>query len=1035
MDFTKLRAQAMRSGEDEEAVTVNTRALIDKVLARYSGEWTTLRELLQNAADAQATTVKIKFETLPSAQVPLANTTNQSEVLKHVLLNHTLKRLMVVNDGQAFGTNDWSRLKRIAEGNPDETKIGAFGVGFYSVFADCEEPFVSSGKEAMAFYWKGNSLFTRKIQVPESPSGSGSDTTFVLDYRNNTSPVPNLLSICQFLATSLTFVALQNVELWLDDWKVLSLHKKSSPSSEIPISRDVDTKTKDGLMKVQSLGQESVQMDATFMNVIGWKPSSSTTVPKTSSFGESNYGISSEPTSLRSFFSRLTATSSHANLKTKAAREEKALQEIVLEDLTAPTTANVFLRVTTASIRTSVTAAFASELERATKKPPPKTTKLAILTSSYDEAAASIPSTKGDTVAKGIDIFASVLPSGKNQKGRVFIGFPTSQSTGAGMHLSAPSVIPTVERESIDLNARWVRTWNIEMLRVAGIMSRLAFTSEMSMLSSNLKRASEMAGRGSKITKDDVAKFVPEALHILKTFTFNESTPSGQVAQIIEEAFWTTYKRPSIEIYSTKGILQTDSVRLATEDFSGFVEGIPVVPEALVNTPFVLKLRDFGLITEITVGDVRKELGAKALTKDQLVHFIGWAGRKAFTGEIDAPTIHSLLDCAVATVGDNENQGGIVALSTIKYYRNPTKIPPELPVPPNTISFELTRSSSSNELQALGWEPLEIVPWLRFLAESVGSRNGLSSEQDITWSPKFAAQVLAIISKQWDTLGNSSKPIVISLLKPLTVIPTKLGMKLPAEAYFPNVRLFDDLPIVAGCQGVKEKFLAALGVRKTVELDTIFQRLLNPTQTTAEGEVSAKWNHVDLITYLASVREDIPAEDLKKLRTTPICAAEAGPPGLESSQGTAKRFKISELFEPKENLRHLGLPILQWPGKAGYRPGSNESRFLLGLGLRAYPSVPELVEMMSATDIPTRGKAMAYFILNHQINNYAAFNLSSSAKAFLPLQDDEKRVVSPSQCFTNEKAALLGFSILRRDLVIHANVSLPNIQNLRKTSH
>src|SRR5579871_5986606 len=128
MDYTKLRAQAMRSGEDEEAVTVNTRALIDKVLARYSGEHTTLRELIQNAADASANTVRIKFETLPSAQIPLANTTNNSEILKHVLLHHTLRRLLVTNDGLPFGANDWSRLKRIAEGNPDETKIGAFGV-------------------------------------------------------------------------------------------------------------------------------------------------------------------------------------------------------------------------------------------------------------------------------------------------------------------------------------------------------------------------------------------------------------------------------------------------------------------------------------------------------------------------------------------------------------------------------------------------------------------------------------------------------------------------------------------------------------------------------------------------------------------------------------------------------------------------------------------------------------------------------------------------------------------------------------------
>lgn len=61
--------------------------------------------------------------------------------------------MVVTNNGQPFSGNDWSRLKRIAEGNPDETKIGAFGVGFYSVFAECEEPLVKSGNEAMAFYW------------------------------------------------------------------------------------------------------------------------------------------------------------------------------------------------------------------------------------------------------------------------------------------------------------------------------------------------------------------------------------------------------------------------------------------------------------------------------------------------------------------------------------------------------------------------------------------------------------------------------------------------------------------------------------------------------------------------------------------------------------------------------------------------------------------------------------------------------------------------------------------------------------------
>lgn len=50
------------SGHDE-SVEVNQRALIDKVLARYSGEFTVFRELLQNSDDAQSKSVEIHFET------------------------------------------------------------------------------------------------------------------------------------------------------------------------------------------------------------------------------------------------------------------------------------------------------------------------------------------------------------------------------------------------------------------------------------------------------------------------------------------------------------------------------------------------------------------------------------------------------------------------------------------------------------------------------------------------------------------------------------------------------------------------------------------------------------------------------------------------------------------------------------------------------------------------------------------------------------------------------------------------------------
>ena len=74
IDYSKLRAQTLGSGLDEEAVTVNTRALIDKVLARYSGEWYGLHlrgqtRLGQTKLD-QANTIPPTTLPLPSSQHP-----------------------------------------------------------------------------------------------------------------------------------------------------------------------------------------------------------------------------------------------------------------------------------------------------------------------------------------------------------------------------------------------------------------------------------------------------------------------------------------------------------------------------------------------------------------------------------------------------------------------------------------------------------------------------------------------------------------------------------------------------------------------------------------------------------------------------------------------------------------------------------------------------------------------------------------------------------------------------------------------------
>ena len=799
LDYDALRAQTMGAG-NYEAVTVNTRALIDKVLARYSGEWTTLRELLQNAADASASKVIVKLETSPSPTVPVPQSSNPSTQLKHVLLHHTLKSTIVENNGEVFKSADWSRLKKIAEGNPDETKIGAFGVGFFSVFADCEEPLVSSGKEALAFYWEKDALFTKSLALPDAET---SNTTFYLPMRNATSPIPSLLSLCQFLTSSLTFVGLESIEMWLDEWRIIALDKKVAPTVELQIPKEVERKTREGLMQVAGVIKEAAQLDAHWLKVVEWKPKAAAKLLSVGS-GATVKGAPSNQ-SLRGFFSRLAPGASNSAALERAAKEEKQVQESLEEDLMGACNASIFLHVNKATVRTLVSPSFSLELERATKKPPPKYTTVSLLSASYDEQRASMSSGKASMAPK---IFETFIPT--DGKGRVFIGFTTNQTTGLNIHISTPSIIPTVERESIDLNNRFIRVWNVELLRVAGIVARVSWGNETLELKEKLSRTLKLRER-KHVVKDDIIALLPETLYLHSKFTWNESTPSSEVGTLMEEAFWTSNQKTTIDTLSTQGVLPSSKVRIASEEL-GFAEGIPLLPEALTGVGIIKKLIDYGVITEVTISDIKIELEGNALDAVQLRRLLEWLGHKAKINEIDSAMIRSLLDVAVAN-DDEDATGRVIVLAEMKHYLNVSRIPPEMPIPPNTLPFKFTMKISKPELEMLGFEDLHLIPWLRWLVENIGGHGDLSIDQDITLSPAFASSVLAIISKQWDGLSQSSKSTVIELLTPRTVIPTKMGMRKPAESYFASVKLFDDLPVVIAIQGVKEKLLTALQVR------------------------------------------------------------------------------------------------------------------------------------------------------------------------------------------------------------------------------
>lgn len=119
----RARKALLEDGLPEEAITVNQRALIDKILARYSAEWTVFRELVQNADDAGATCCELRFESVKAKAAPsitsgatspdtddsVAQGASKSLALSD--FKAPLEKWIFKNDGKPFGNDDWSRLR------------------------------------------------------------------------------------------------------------------------------------------------------------------------------------------------------------------------------------------------------------------------------------------------------------------------------------------------------------------------------------------------------------------------------------------------------------------------------------------------------------------------------------------------------------------------------------------------------------------------------------------------------------------------------------------------------------------------------------------------------------------------------------------------------------------------------------------------------------------------------------------------------------------------------------------------------------
>lgn len=477
-----------------------------------------------------------------------------------------------------------------------------------------------------------------------------------------------------------------------------------------------------------------------------------------------------------------------------------------------------------ADIKVSITSSFSRELERATKKQPPSRMPASLVFSREDESAtAADGSSLYDKKASAV--FSGLCPPLDGEKSaRVFIGQPTSQTTGIGGHLSA-RFIPTVERESVDLVDKHVSKWNKELLWVGGYLSRLIYELEMA----------ELAQQWSKTTATETAartQIIARGLYALRFFTFRPTTPSAAIGSVMEAAFFDCARNnSSLPLISTGGVLAVDKVRIPNDELLQFLPDLPVLTPGTLETAqrAIGTLRQRHLLRDIVFEDVVQQLHSRPLTEAEMIACLKWWQD---IGAVDGYSPQVRLRLMQAAIVITES-GKIIPLAAVKTFINPSTsmIPADMPLPPDTIPFSVTKNLKISGIHHIfGWIELSLPHYVDFLTKPpMTGTPGSDPATDICVSPEFAERVLGVLGRAWPGMSAQKQQATAAILRDVSCIPTKAGFKKPGEAYFEKNLLFDDLPTIAflkthTIKGGLESMLLAIGVRRTVDLQLVFSR-------------------------------------------------------------------------------------------------------------------------------------------------------------------------------------------------------------------
>ncbi|KIJ11344.1 hypothetical protein PAXINDRAFT_171798 [Paxillus involutus ATCC 200175] len=957
--------------EEPVQVRVNQRALVQKVLARYPEEFTVFRELVQNADDAGAENVEIEFQT-------------EDYALGKKLMNGTVTDLtkiktskwVVKNDGAEFKPEDWSRLTNIADGNPDDQKIGAFGVGFFSVFSITDSPVVISGDRRKRMYYKEDQLMVESRTCERTKW-----TVIEMEVKDEQLPMPKPFDLSKFFCTAVTFLTnVKNVDIRFDGESLSEITRSRGDAEKIErFPEGLKRKSKSGTMYVKSVEMIPQEVRVTLSKLAYSAGSKKTRTGKTAAVKEDT-----NPTKRAGFFAKKNVEPSHS-------------ETISRTPSTQTNTSVVNYTIYSAHISSTPTKEMATGIETATKKQPPSSflCEAVHFTKDQYQQAMQDGDEEGNigSVFRGVQALCGEVDEGHGS--RLFVGQSTAQTSGIATHVST-RFIPTVERGSIDLANGQVAKWNEELLRIGGFLTRLIYDRAMTDIRNQWPESASPL-------KD---RLRTDALYIMKCFTFRQTTPDPKIGELLQSAFFDCSTSLSFPILSNLGIRFSKDVRQPHAEFKPFMKSCPILDNALwpIRSTMIEQLPEEYPVTVYTFRDVKEELDKRTFSEDEMIACIGWwvksfgTESKPMSGE-DLITVWRDEFSPVAQFRPSKLPPRIITLSTIKKFVDTRPrssfIQNDDPLPPDTISMSFTRSLDVSQVKAaLGWEHLTIVDWIQYLV----SGHGLDPSQDICKNATFSDKVFMTLRNLWPSIQPTDRDKIVDLMRSVPCIPTNREHQKPQEAYFPEADLFNELPVVLFGQPYTEyeTVLQALGVKRALDWDWVKDRLLSDVECSM----------MRLVTYLQAVRRWMDPEEFMAVKQLCIFAC--------AGAGAEERRCIHEIYRPDSLHRNLGLPVLIWAGgrtvgqfglqEVGYD-------FLYEFGLQQHPPLDLIIEKACSEDANVRQNAYTFFV-SHLEDHYEKYNPANFPdSAFLPCGKGSRptQFGTPEEVFTSSEWEIFGF--------------------------